>query len=98
MPNSRASEIQLEGGRTLEVPGELDLKARELELTAGWLGRIFGAAKNAPLNIAGLVAVLLVATGIALLFFAGSMTASDFWKISTPMITLILGYIFGRKS
>jgi hypothetical protein len=95
---SSPANIHPEGGSALAVNSEHVLKARELELTAGWLGRVFGNAKNAPLNIAGIIATLLTITGIALLFWPGSMTASDFWKLITPILTLILGYLFGKKS
>lgn len=92
-------DIQTEGASALAVGGEHELKARQMELTAGLLGRLFGGPKNAPTNIAGFVVVLLLITGLGLLFtYPGSMTASEYWKVATPIITLIVGYVFGKKT
>lgn len=74
---------------------ELLIKTKEMDLEAGWLGKIFGADKRASSNIAGLLIALLVVSGIALLFFNSSIPALEYWKIISPLITLALGYLFG---
>jgi len=77
---------------------ELLLKSKGMDLESGWLGKLFGSSKTAPSNIAGLSLLLLLSPGIALLFTAGTaMTAGDYWKLITPIITLILGYLFGKN-
>ena len=99
-PPLPAEELNIDpsAGSSVSVPSEYKLKARELELSAGVLGRIFGSAANAPMNIAGLVALLLLGPGIALLFVKGLMTAKEFWETTIPILTLILGYLFGKKA
>lgn len=74
------------------------LRSKEMDLEAGWLGRCFGTSKNAPLNIAGLVVVLLVGAGLAVLFIQSALPAAEYWKIAVPLITLVMGFIFGKGS
>jgi hypothetical protein len=74
------------------------LRSKKMDLDAGWLGRCFGASNNAPLNIAGLMMVLLVGSGVAVLFLPSSIPASDYWKIIVPLLTLVMGYVFGKGS
>jgi hypothetical protein len=78
---------------------ELFLESKRMDLDSGWLGKLFGGSTTAPTNIAGLSLMLLLIAGVALLFFnSATMTAADYWKIITPIITLVLGYLFGKKS
>jgi hypothetical protein len=74
------------------------LRSKKMDLDAGWLGRCFGASNNAPLNIAGLLVVLLVGSGVAVLFFQSAIPAGDYWKIIVPLLTLVMGYVFGKGS
>jgi len=74
------------------------LQSKEMALEAGWLGRYFGSGKNAPLNIAGLLVLLLVGSGIAVLFLPSTIPAEKYWNIIAPLITLVLGYVFGKGS
>jgi len=77
----------------------IQLQSKQLDLESGILGKIFGGFKNAPSNIAGLVLFLLISTGIVVLFVENlNMPAAEYWKYSTSIITLILGYLFGRNS
>lgn len=71
------------------------LRSKEMDLEAGWLGRCFGTSKNAPLNIAGLIVVLLVSAGLVVLFIPSAIPALEYWKIAVPLITLVMGFIFG---
>jgi hypothetical protein len=52
------------------IVGAEDLDRRyaitRMSLEAGWLGKIFGSAANAPTNIAGLVIALLTLTIIVI--------------------------------
>lgn len=74
----------------------LVLRSKEMDLEAGWLGVCFGTSKNAPLNIAGLIVVVLVFAGVVVLFVPGNLLAADYWKIAVPLITLVMGFIFGK--
>lgn len=66
----------------------------------GWFGKIFGAnTKNASIHIAFVICcVLLVFCGIDLLHsFCGENTiTSEIWTLIFPVVTLALGYIFGK--
>ena len=73
------------------------LRSKEMDLEAGWLGKCFGGSANAPLNIAGLLVVLLVGSGIAVLFVHSAIPAQDYWEFPFPLLTLVIGYGFGRS-
>ena len=75
---------------------ELLIKTKEMDLEAGWLGKIFGAGNKAASNIAGLLVTLLTVSGFFVLFIESSVSALEYWKTITPIITLALGYIFGK--
>ncbi len=77
---------------------ELLLKSKEMDLEFGWLGKFFGAPTHSPTNIAGFLIILLVATGILLTFLYGTSNSIEYWTLMLPIITLSLGYIFGKKS
>lgn len=70
----------------------------------GILGQFFGSGDSIKLNIAGLFIFILVITGVTytacILFSTENKKAIgilEFWGIITPLITLALGYIFGKK-
>ena len=88
---------QLEFNKTPDEGGMV-LRSKQMDLDAGWLGRCFGSGKNAPMNIAGTLVLLLLASGIAVLFFQSAIPASDYWKIIVPLLTLVMGYVFGKSS
>ena len=70
----------------------------------GWLGAIWGDGNNSAINIAGLLIVLLVSIGAVYTFVMlckswqeTHLQVLDFWKIIVPLITLALGYLFGKR-
>ena len=73
------------------------LKSKEMDLKSGWLGKFFGAPTHSPLNIAGLLIVLLVLTGVAMSFIHGISDSISYWSKILPLITLALGYVFGKN-
>jgi hypothetical protein len=78
---------------------EHELKKKEMELEAGALGKFFGSSKNAPQNIAGLIGVMLVLSGLVAVFKpVEGVKPDEFWKIISPLIAGVLGYLFGRKN
>lgn len=78
---------------------ENDLKAKDI----GWLGKFFGTSDNGARNIA-ITTIILLLVG-ASIFSAvvycnnGEDTPiiSSVWNKIIPVITLALGYIFGKK-
>lgn len=68
----------------------------------GWLGKFFGAAENAAVSISGLIIIgiliFLILSGFVGILCDGKIEKVEkFWNLSIPIITLSLGYIFGKK-
>lgn len=68
----------------------------------GWIGFIFGSAENASKNIAALISLILVIGAIVfscLIYNCDSDNSfiQTIWDIVLPVVTLSLGYIFGKK-
>jgi len=61
------------------------------------VSRVFGSPRVAPINVACTIAVLLVATGIGLAFLPGSIGFESYWKVTLPLLTAVLGYMFGAQ-
>jgi len=73
------------------------LRSKEMDLESGFLGKFFGAPTHSPLNIAGLLILLLVLTGIIMSFIHGMSESINYWSKILPLITLALGYVFGKN-
>lgn len=77
---------------------ELSLKNKEL----GWIGKLFGSSDNSSKNIAAIIclillfAVILMSCGIYCLERDKDFV-STLWQMVMPVITLSLGYIFGKR-
>ena len=88
--------------RKLELEAEskklaIEAETRKLHLEAGWLGRVVGSSKNAPNNTAFLILLLTFGAGLTVgLAFPSERV--EFWKLLVPIITLTLGYMFGKSS
>lgn len=82
----------------LPTDNEYFLKSKKLDLEADFIGKFFGSKSNAPTNIAGIFVMSLVISGISVLFFSTTIQAGEYWKIIVPLLTLALGYIFGKGS
>lgn len=70
---------------------------------AGWLGKFFGMNDRISLYIAGVTIFLMLISGIIFTFFSFFYSESfdntiKLWGVITPIITLSLGYIFGKGS
>ena len=64
----------------------------------GKLGTWFGSSKNAPINISGILTLSLISFAILFTVFSKEFeNAKIIWVIVTPIITLALGYIFGKQ-
>lgn len=82
-----------------KTPQEAEnLISKRMDLEAGFLGKFFGSHANAPMNIAGMLLVLLFGSGVTVLFVPSTMSASDYWKIIAPITTLVIGYMFGKSA
>lgn len=68
----------------------------------GSFGRIFGAKENSSRNITGLICLSFVtgATLVSLLVYfckEDLIFVKYMWGVTSPIITLSLGYLFGHK-
>ena len=79
---------------------ENNIKDKEI----GFLGKFFGFGESVKLNIAGICILILLIIGIIYTFMylfidvnGKAIGISEFWSIITPLITLTLGYIFGKN-
>jgi hypothetical protein len=77
---------------------EYILESKKMDLEAGCIGKFFGSKVNAPTNIAGIFIMFLLFSGISVLFFNTTIQAGEYWKIIVPLLTLALGYLFGKGS
>ena len=69
-----------------------------MTLEAGWLGKIFGSATNAPMNIAGVVLSAFILAIFLILLIHTRMEPVEYLKLVLPVITLVLGYLFGKST
>jgi hypothetical protein len=92
------------GGPQARIEPAEDVDRRYLidrmTVEVGWLGKFFGTSTNAPTNIAGLVIALLTLTiiGIGLVFVPSTIPPRDFLNVVVPIVTLALGYLFGKST
>lgn len=79
-----------------------DRSTLEQQLNLGLLGKLFGGEQNSSKNITALINIclLLGATAISLVIYF-SEKDKDFvkaiWTGTLPIVTLSLGYLFGKK-
>lgn len=71
----------------------------------GSLGKLFGSGNSISKNIAGLLICTLLAVAVVYTFimlFKGQevndLSIKDFWSVILPLVTLTIGYLFGKGS
>ena len=79
-----------------------------LNINLGWVGRFFGGNKNISHNIVAILISLLllfdIISSVGIYCWGKEIDESKLdlikiiWGESAPLITLALGYIFGKKS
>lgn len=82
--------------------GQHDHECRMKNKELGWIGVILGASENSSKNISALICVILLLAIIAMSCWMYKIDGDkDFigklWQMILPVITLSLGYIFGKK-
>jgi NADH:ubiquinone oxidoreductase subunit 4 (subunit M) len=79
---------------------ETQRKVKEL----GWLGHFFGSPQVSPYNIAGFTVLLLLVCGAVYTLCVVIWWNNDiekikgFWGIIIPLLTLVMGYLFGKST
>lgn len=84
---------------------EDDQRKHEKEMgdqALGWFGRLFGSKENSSRNITGAICLSFTAgaTLVSLIvYFSKDDTefVKGMWEIIYPIITLSLGYLFGKR-
>ena len=88
---------QMEGGNLRDDAGmALHMEWKKEALNAGLLGKLFGAGDKAPTNIAGLTIALIFVFVFTSCFFDIKPGAVSVLEKVVPVVTLVLGYLFGR--
>ena len=78
-----------------KIPTKEDIK--KLKIESGYAGQLFGSRIIPSTNIAAIFILLLLVSGVAVLFFNSLIPPKDYWSIISPLMTLALGYIFGKR-
>lgn len=73
-----------------------EIESEKMRLEYGWLARIIGR-ESASYNIAFVIVTALLVTGVVVIF-TNPNGYIEFWKIMLPILTLTLGYLFGKNS
>lgn len=79
-----------------------DHEAKMKNKDLGWIGFLFGTAENSSKNIAAIICLTLI-IGASVFSWNIYQSGSDnsfietVWQIVLPVVTLSLGYIFGKK-
>lgn len=90
-----ANELKL---KEAEINAETERQSKHL----GWLGHIFGSPEGASKYI---TATICLITLIAIIWLSikayncedGIARIKDIWSIGSPIVTLSLGYLFGKN-
>jgi hypothetical protein len=88
MPNNATTE-------TPKVPTNDDI--RKLKIDAGYAGQIFGSRSIPSVNIAAIFILILLVSGISFTVFNSLIPPKEYWSLISPLMTLALGYIFGKR-
>ncbi len=78
-----------------------ETRQHKMSLESGWLGRVFGTGRNAPVQVVSLALVLLLLAGVLYTFHGDApnhLGVVDFWKVLSPIITLLVGFLAGTYS
>ena len=99
-----AQNKHIENLEEIKSNGEKD----KLKIQLGWVGLCFGGSRNVSFNIVGVLIFLMIIFCVAcsVIIYFSNQEISDkriqliekVWEYTIPVITLSLGYIFGKKN
>lgn len=104
-------DLQKHEQSKLKEQHSFELSKQDKELThvhklektkLGIVGQLFGAGENASKNITATICIILLLGGASVSVYAYAFKgdkdlASSVWGVIAPIITLSLGYIFGKN-
>lgn len=73
-----------------------EIESEKMRLEYGWLARVIGR-ESASYNIAFVIVTGLLLIGVVVVF-TNPGGYIEFWKLLLPVLTLTLGYLFGKNS
>lgn len=81
---------------------EIDAETKRQSKQLGWLGHIFGSPEGASKYITATICLITLIGMIWLSIKAyncedGIARIKDIWSIGSPIVTLSLGYLFGKN-
>lgn len=81
---------------------EIDAETKRQSKHLGWLGHIFGSPEGASKYITATICLITLIGMICLSIKAyncedGIARIKDIWSIGSPIVTLSLGYLFGKN-
>jgi hypothetical protein len=79
------------------TPTQLKTSLEGKKIEAGLIGKYFGTGDNAKINITAISVLLLIISAIFFSFFFKLPEAIEYWKTILPLVTLGLGYIWGKN-
>ncbi len=89
-----SKKLDLEA-KKIEQDHVVQLRRMQYDHDPGYLGRLVGSPRNAPNNIAFAVLVLVSLAGVVASFLPERI---EFWKIISPTIALVMGYLLGQNT
>jgi hypothetical protein len=81
-----------------EFPRRYALEQTPMPRIEEQLGRISGAFANIFINIAGACLILLILPLFFMLFFPSNLSSIEYVQSVLPLMTLVLGYLFGKST
>ncbi len=67
------------------------------KIDLGWFGKCFGSAEHAPTSICGILIIFLLIVSSLLILFNQQIAMEYTKSVVLPLITLALGYLFGKN-
>lgn len=96
-----AGQVPLQGdvGEITKLQVQTQAQHALLKQELGYIGKIFGSRQNAPSSIAGICVIFALFALIGLLIWGsdGQRTSQGI-TIFAGLVTLAMGYLFGRSS
>jgi hypothetical protein len=80
-----------------ETPQKVEIPIEHKRLEAGLFGKLFGTGVNASNNIAGIILIGLLLV-MMVSWFIDPDKSLKFIGIAAPIMTLTLGYLFGKQA
>lgn len=96
LKSNMAKKFELVNNENIPTTHDHELKMKKA--TMGLVGKIFGSGEGVSKNVAGVTAIIFVILICIVCIFKPTSEAIEIGKLVIPVITLIIGFMFGKKS